>query len=74
MLFDSFLGRDIRHKLYEYSNLNEKSLAEVIYKLIVALNHIHSKEICHHNLNLENIMLRSENLSDVCITNFSFAE
>lgn len=74
MLFESFFGRDIRHKIFEYSNLNEKNLAEVIYKLIVALNHMHTKDICHRDLKLENIILKSETLNDICIINFTQAE
>lgn len=75
LVFDNFIGKDLRFRLNDYFKLNEKNLAEIFYKLLEALNHIHRKKIIHRNLNLESIMIKSEhNLVDLCIIKFYHAE
>lgn len=41
LLFENFLGKDIRSRIYDYSMLQEKMLAETFYKLLLALNCLH---------------------------------
>jgi serine/threonine protein kinase len=72
LLFESFLGRDIRHKVFEYASLSESQLAETLYRLLLALQHLHSRGIMHRDIKPENIILRNETtLTDLCLINFS---
>ena len=75
LLFENFLGKDIRNRLYDYPLLQEKLLAETIYKLLLGISHLHQKGIVHKDIRPENIILRNDNnLTDICIANLSCAE
>lgn len=74
IVLEIFFGRNMRSRLAELSNLEEKSLSEIIQKLLSALNHMHQKNIVHRDIKLENIYFRTQNnIFDICIANFGFA-
>ena len=65
----------MKSRIWEYICLNEKSLSEVIYKLLQGLNLMHTKGIIHRDIKLENLQLRNDNnFTDIYLTGFQFVE
>ena len=50
-------GQDLFQFLEEKGNLPEKEVAKIFYKILLALDHIHSQGVIHRDLKLENIMI-----------------
>ena len=77
LVFDLFLGKDIRTRIAE-SNLicfDEKTISDIIWKLLHCLTHLADKKIFHRDIKLENIYFRSQNNpTDVCLANFFMAD
>ncbi|CAD8059325.1 unnamed protein product [Paramecium primaurelia] len=74
ILFDKFLGHSLKTKLPDYWNLTEKQQAEVCFKLLNALAHIHQKNIIHKDIRPENIIQLNSQLSNLIIANFASAD
>jgi serine/threonine protein kinase len=75
LLFENYLGKDIRNRLCDYSILQEKMLAETMYKLLLGLNSLHQRGIVHRDIKPESIIVRNDNnLTDLCISNLSCAD
>ena len=43
------------------STIEEEKSVEIIFYLLQAVNYIHSKNICHHDIKPENIMFKNKN-------------
>lgn len=68
-------GGDLLSKLCEVTRFSEKETASIIIRLLSAVNHLHSMDICHRDIKLDNIMLNSEgSLSDIKLIDFDFAK
>lgn len=50
MVFDCFAGREIKYGLQDIVQAPEKVVAELMYKLLQALSHCHSKNVFHRYL------------------------
>ena len=50
-------GQDLFQFLEEKGNLPEIEVAKIFYKILLALDHIHSQGVIHRDLKLENIMI-----------------
>ena len=68
-------GKDLRTKLIELQRFEEKYIADIIWKMLNGLVHLHAKNIFHRDIKLDNIYLRNpNNLSDVVLVNFFLAD
>ena len=47
MVFDCFAGREIKYELQDIVKAPESVVAELMYKLLLALSHCHSKNVIH---------------------------
>jgi len=75
LVYELLQGKDLRSKLSELLCLDEKSLSDCLWKLLHGLAHLHSRNIMHKDLRLENIFLRAPtSLTDACISNFNLAD
>lgn len=55
----------------EFICLDEKTVSDIMWKLLHGLSHIHSKNMVHRDIKLENIFFRNpNNLSDICLGGF----
>lgn len=70
------LGKDMKSKENDLLAMDEKSVSDLIWKLLHAIHHMHSRGIIHRDIRLENIYFRqpANNYNDICITNFMSAE
>ena len=50
-------GQDLFQFLEEKGNLPEIEVAKIFYKILLALDHIHSQGVIHRDIKLENIMI-----------------
>lgn len=70
-------GGSVMHRLKEYGMpYNEWTTFLIIKQILEALIHIHSKNIAHRDLKLENLMFVSENKKDfqLKLIDFGFAQ
>jgi len=75
MVFELFYGKDLKTKLNDYVCLDEKSISDILWKLLHGLHHMHSRNIFHRDIKLENIYFRNpNNLGDVCLSNFFISD
>lgn len=68
------MGKDLGAKINENAFTEEKAISDVMFKLLHTLAHLDTKNIFHRDIKPENILFRSNNLSDICLTNFYFAD
>ncbi|KAL4472009.1 hypothetical protein ABPG72_018511 [Tetrahymena utriculariae] len=75
LITELFQGKDMKSKLSDCLILDEKTISEIMWRLLQGLHHMHSKGIFHRDIKLENIQFRnSQNITDVCLTNFYMAD
>lgn len=74
LVFHQYLGCEINYRYEEILSSTETMIAKIIYKLLEAIHHIHSHNVIHGNICLDNIYLKTEKLFDLCLANFSQAE
>ena len=68
-------GEDLKAKINEIWNLDERNISDIIWKLLNALNHLHRHNIVHRDIKLENIYYRNpKQLTEICIINFCNSE
>lgn len=62
------------HRIREKGSINEKELRILIRNLVLALEHLHSKNIMHRDLKPENLLLKSKNSdSEIVVADFGLA-
>ncbi|CAD8118742.1 unnamed protein product [Paramecium sonneborni] len=75
VVYDQYAGREQKFLLPQLLQTTEKVLAELLYKLLLGLHHIHSKGVFHRDIKFDNIFNRFPDcLTDSCIVNFSSAD
>ncbi|KAL4485799.1 hypothetical protein ABPG72_012339 [Tetrahymena utriculariae] len=75
LIYELLQGKDLKSKLNELLCMDEKSVSDFIWKLLHGLHHMHSRNIVHRDIRLDNIFFRApNNYSDVCISNFFLAD
>lgn len=60
--------------IYKFEELlccSEPIIARIIFKILEAINFIHSNNIIHGDIRMENIYVKSDKLDDICLANFS---
>ena len=71
---DLLNGGELLHRVREKGNFSEEDLKSLIRNLIVALEHLHSKNIMHRDLKPENLLLKSKNNDhDIVVADFGLA-
>lgn len=71
---DLLNGGELLHRIREKGSINEKELRVLIRNLIIALEHLHIKNIMHRDLKPENLLLKSKNSdSDIVVADFGLA-
>ncbi|CAD8121028.1 unnamed protein product [Paramecium sonneborni] len=68
-------GGNLSQYLDKNSPLSEKQTAQIVYNLLISLNHINSFGIFHRDLKPDNIIFREKgNLDSLCIIDFGLAD
>eukprot|EP00546_Thalassionema_frauenfeldii_P016428 CAMPEP_0178899678 /NCGR_PEP_ID=MMETSP0786-20121207/3040_1 /TAXON_ID=186022 /ORGANISM="Thalassionema frauenfeldii, Strain CCMP 1798" /LENGTH=322 /DNA_ID=CAMNT_0020570575 /DNA_START=108 /DNA_END=1073 /DNA_ORIENTATION=+ len=57
----------------KHKNFSDREAARIIQQLLEGVDHIHSKDVCHRDLKLENILLIKKNKLDIKIIDFDLA-
>jgi serine/threonine protein kinase len=83
MVFEPYAGREIKYRLQELVTASERVIAELLYKLLQAVNHCHSKNVFHRyligttkrDIKFDSIFHRfPTSLTEICLANFSTAD
>lgn len=70
-----FKGGNLSQYLDKNAPLTEKQTAQIVYNLLISLNHINSFGIFHRDFKPDNIVFREKgNLDTLCVTDFGLAE
>ena len=64
-------GGELFHKIEKEDHINELAASEIMFKLMSALQHVHSSGIIHRDIKPENIMFGEDN--EVKFIDFGFA-
>eukprot|EP00873_Tetraselmis_striata_P040972 jgi/Tetstr1/461236/TSEL_006366.t1 len=68
-------GQDLFSDIEERGSYTEEQSRVIMKQLLEGIAHMHSRNIVHRDLKLENVMLRNKDGSlDLCIVDFGFAE
>ncbi|EGR29198.1 protein kinase domain protein [Ichthyophthirius multifiliis] len=71
---DLLQGGELLHRIREKGTINEKDLKVLIRNLILALNHLHQKNIMHRDIKPENLLLKSKYSDcDIVVADFGLA-
>ncbi|KAH0794586.1 serine/threonine-protein kinase D3-like isoform X2 [Histomonas meleagridis] len=63
------------YQCFKRDPFDEKKACQIMYQVLVVLNHMHSSNFVHCNLNYENILLSfSNNLPIIHLTGFAFSK
>lgn len=74
LVIDLLEGGELLKKVKESPKLSQKDISKLMYNLLKALEHIHSKKIMHRDLKPENLLLKDKtNLDDIVIADFGLA-
>jgi serine/threonine protein kinase len=68
IVFEYFKGETLQKYFTKRKKINETLSLKIIYEIIKAMNYLHSMNICHLNLNFENILIDENN--NIKIINF----
>ena len=68
-------GGELFDRILEVKSFSEKKAAMILKQILLAINHMHSKNITHRDLKPENILLESAQIDnlDVKIADFGFS-
>jgi serine/threonine protein kinase len=71
---DLLNGGELLHRIRENGSINEKELRILVRNLVIALHHLHCKNIMHRDLKPENLLLKSKNSdTDIIVADFGLA-
>lgn len=75
LILEMLCGKNMKNRLNDLINIEEKSLSDIIQKLLSIVCHMHSKKVVHRDINLDNIFFKTpNNIFDICLVNFIFAD
>ena len=74
LIMDLISGGELLSRLKDLSQFSNKDIAKLMFNMLDALNHIHSRGIMHRDLKPENILLRSKlETHDIIIADFGLS-
>ncbi|CAD8112261.1 unnamed protein product [Paramecium sonneborni] len=74
IVYNHYQGLDMRSWIKENSqNLEERMVAQIIFNLLTAIAHIHSRGVFHRDIKLDSILIQSQ-LPSILLTNFCYSE
>ena len=71
------LARSDVHQLINPSNpqrIPEEQVKQMMFSALLGLKYLHDRNICHRDIKLENLLLMSENVNNIQITDLGFAQ
>ena len=75
LVMENLSGGDIFQRIEQTKNINERFIAEILYKVISAINYCHSIGVCHRDIKPENILFSDKSVnSDVKIIDFGLSK
>ncbi|KAK4704262.1 hypothetical protein P7C70_g1946, partial [Phenoliferia sp. Uapishka_3] len=73
LIFELAAGGELYQHLLEATRFKEPEAREVASTLTKALSYLHARGVVHRDLKLENVLYRSTEFSDCCISDFGLA-
>jgi len=70
------LEEELSKRLYSRGMFTERDAAVIFQQILMALNYMHSRNIVHRDVKLENVLMQTKNKDDLAIklTDFGFAK
>ncbi|CAG9313656.1 unnamed protein product [Blepharisma stoltei] len=73
LIMDYAPGTNMLQKIFKVESFSERKASEFLFELLLTLNYLHSKNIVHRDIKLENIMICSENPAKFKLIDFGLA-
>jgi serine/threonine protein kinase len=73
LVFPQASGSDLFKHVVSNDGLSESNTREIMFRLLNAVNHCHTRGIIHRDIKLENILVMSDNIQDVVLADFGYA-
>mmetsp|Transcript_37768 Transcript_37768/g.61782 ORF Transcript_37768/g.61782 Transcript_37768/m.61782 type:complete len:655 (+) Transcript_37768:395-2359(+) len=76
LVMDLVKGGDLFDRVVDKGRFSEREAREVFYRILVAVQYLHSEDICHRDLKPENILMVHKDPAsvDIKITDFGLAK
>ncbi|QFZ29815.1 putative serine threonine-kinase [Clavispora lusitaniae] len=72
MVLEYCEGNELYHYIYEQKRLDIDVCRHLFYQIVEAMRYVHSLNLCHRDLKLENILLADTKRTVVKLTDFGF--
>lgn len=73
LVLEALRGGELLHKIKDKTFTKKEDIRKIMTHLLEALDHIHSKNVMHRDLKLENLLLRSNDDIEVVIVDFGLS-
>ncbi|CAD8120263.1 unnamed protein product [Paramecium sonneborni] len=74
IVYNHYQGLDMRSWIKENSqNLEERLVAQIMFNLLTAISHMHSRGVFHRDIKLDSILIQSQ-LPSILLINFCYSE
>ena len=71
IIFEYFKGETMEKYFTKRKKINENLSLKIFYELIITMNYLHNMNICHLNLNFENILIDEKH--NIKLINFDYS-
>ena len=74
LIMDLINGGELLNRLKDCKNFSQHDLAKLMYNMLEALKHLHSKGVMHRDLKPENILLRNKlDIHEIILADFGLS-
>jgi calcium-dependent protein kinase len=74
LVMECMEGGELFARVTERKRFSEKDAAEAAYQMLLAVNYIHSHEICHRDIKLENFLYEKKDGNHLKLIDFGFSK
>jgi calcium-dependent protein kinase len=74
LVMECMEGGELFHRVTERKRFSEKDAADAAYQMLLAVNYIHSHDVCHRDIKLENFLYDKKDSNHLKLIDFGFSK